>query len=462
MIGISFRFLLRLVFAWWVFWLASCGSQKDNQKTADSTVDGNRRMQTLNEVLTINDQFNEFIKKKDLNSLLHLYDSSEIYWLPPNGMKKMGMQSVRGNYSYIIQTPEASLWHVADQLFIAASGEYATMIGSYHFRLDQQPSMGDDGKYVLQLRKKGKEWRIVSDIYNSNFSDGGEKKLVDKPIFFIYTHKTQSPGSVNAYLIVLPEGVVLIDALRTTGEARELVQAIKSFERPLLGIIITHGHPDHIGGLQHIAAQFEGVPIFSSKSVKEEISTDSEGYIKSAKRFIGSDFGDKVPVPNRILDSTLSFGNLSLKVKEFRDGEAKSLVALQIVNTNVLFSSDLINYNMVPYLVEGNTTNWGNQLNDLVRDFDEFTVVYPGHGLHGSILELTEFQRNYIMTIKKLVSVQLAQDLKFTRENEKLVLDSLEAIYGEMDYVTPSSQLNEMNVKAVVKEIRDSIIKSKN
>lgn len=52
-------------------------------------------------------------------------------------------------------------------------------------------------------------------------------------------------GSVNVYAIQGPEGYYLIDAGAATDEARSLID--EWLPGPLSGILITHGHPDHLG-----------------------------------------------------------------------------------------------------------------------------------------------------------------------------------------------------------------------
>ena len=59
------------------------------------------------------------------------------------------------------------------------------------------------------------------------------------------------PGMVNMYLLDAPEGLTLIDA-GFPGDEKKVLDALEVLGRPasdLKHIVLTHAHPDHIGGL---------------------------------------------------------------------------------------------------------------------------------------------------------------------------------------------------------------------
>ncbi len=407
-----------------------------------------------NEILRINDNFNDAVKDKDLPSLMQLYHGNEVYWLPPNSAKSIGLKAIKDNYSFITSSNNVKLWHVVDKIFVGPNDNIASMMGSYHFRIENQSLLGDDGKFFLLLAKVDNKWKIKSDIYNSDFPTIGEKQLIDKPDIYIHTFTSESPGSVNSNLIITPEGIILIDALRTTSEAKKLTEVIKRFERPLVAIIITHAHPEHFGGLEYISATFPKAPIYSSKDTKDEIATDKNGYIRLTKRFVGENFGSNIPVPNRIIDSVLRINGIELIFDTLRNGEAQSINTIQIKSTDIVFSSDLLNNHMIPFLAEGNTQNWLQQLDLFIKKYPPKTIVYPGHGIHGSIEELVAFQMEYITTIRNLVRSELKEKQNLNSDNKKRILSELNIIYQGLDGVSPLNSLNSMNIDAVANELR--------
>src|SRR5215475_14954628 len=53
----------------------------------------------------------------------------------------------------------------------------------------------------------------------------------------------------NAYLVETEKGVVAVDATMTVAESALLRAELLAIHKPLLAVLITHGHPDHYGGV---------------------------------------------------------------------------------------------------------------------------------------------------------------------------------------------------------------------
>lgn len=73
-----------------------------------------------------------------------------------------------------------------------------------------------------------------------------------------------SSGGVNAYLVDGPEGLTLVDAGQPGRESR-IEDALRKGKRPpgeVANILVTHCHPDHIGGLAEVARK-TGAPVYA-------------------------------------------------------------------------------------------------------------------------------------------------------------------------------------------------------
>ncbi|WP_422771362.1 MBL fold metallo-hydrolase [Plantactinospora sp. WMMC1484] len=66
----------------------------------------------------------------------------------------------------------------------------------------------------------------------------------------IHTYTAAETGLfVNSYLVETTEGVVLVDANLLLSDVRALAARIAALHKPLLGVFVTHAHPDHSNGL---------------------------------------------------------------------------------------------------------------------------------------------------------------------------------------------------------------------
>jgi len=50
----------------------------------------------------------------------------------------------------------------------------------------------------------------------------------------------------NAYIIEAQNGLLVVDTLMINFDARLLREQIDKLNKPLIAVIITHGHPDHL------------------------------------------------------------------------------------------------------------------------------------------------------------------------------------------------------------------------
>jgi glyoxylase-like metal-dependent hydrolase (beta-lactamase superfamily II) len=60
-------------------------------------------------------------------------------------------------------------------------------------------------------------------------------------------------GSVNSSLVDVGEGLFIIDGQRFLSSARRLHERIQQAQKPVIGLALTHPHPDHMGGLSVLA-----------------------------------------------------------------------------------------------------------------------------------------------------------------------------------------------------------------
>src|SRR2546426_11520503 len=87
----------------------------------------------------------------------------------------------------------------------------------------------------------------------------------------IHTHNCAEGGIfANAYIIETQNGLVAVDATLTVSESKSLKNRIDSINKPLLVILLTHPHPDHVAGVTNLllgSSSSNNIPIVALYSV---------------------------------------------------------------------------------------------------------------------------------------------------------------------------------------------------
>ena len=195
----------------------------------------------------------------------------------------------------------------------------------------------------------------------------------------------QGPLAVNNYLLIDEENkvAVLIDS---TEENLQINETLKQYGAKLKSILLTHGHFDHILGVnvtQEDENFMSDLLEDSDSQVKTFVHKDDLIMIENVERFMMGFAAGKVEPPiveNFVNDGdVINVGDMEIKVIH-TPGHSKGSVSY--LSDGNLFSGDTLFLESV-----GRTDLYGGDYNELVKSvkeklftLDDNTKVYPGHG----------------------------------------------------------------------------------
>ena len=218
----------------------------------------------------------------------------------------------------------------------------------------------------------------------------------------------------NAILIDDGSRAVLID---TGSDDNVLATAVSNFiivnQFSLEMIFITHGHPDHFGGVPSLSSNFSSVPIYvGSNAIRSELLflvtfLNSSGFLTpEASTFPW--FSEILVLPG---DQILVFAQNPLFIQtDYLPAESQAFATVWDPTSEILLTGDLI-YNLVNfYLGTGVDTTtllqWMNDDFQLLRDrFPTAKAIYPGHGplTTQNINDITAVSFQYLSSFLSLV-----------------------------------------------------------
>ena len=214
-------------------------------------------------------------------------------------------------------------------------------------------------------------------------------------------HRFQSSEaglSVNAFIVEAEKGVVVIDALLLNSDSKALAKQIQDIGKPVLGILITHGHPDHIAGLANLT-QLGNPPIFALQSIVDLMHQTEAAKHAQWSAMFGEEWITKWTYPNHIVKDgdQLQFEGLNFSVYDMGAGgdcDANSIWVLENGNSQAFVGDIIYNQNFT-YMNDGQILRWLANLDRFEPVLKDAEQLYIGHGPEGGH-EMIAMQKNYL------------------------------------------------------------------
>jgi glyoxylase-like metal-dependent hydrolase (beta-lactamase superfamily II) len=270
---------------------------------------------------------------------------------------------------------------------------------------------------------------------------------------------SDNPGSVNTYWMSVPDGLLVVDTGRNVSGGHRAAAAIRQTGKPVVAILITHPHPDHVGGAGALREEFPNVPMYASEATAAWMRADPLGFYPLARQ-ADPDFPAQLTHPDRTFpaDHVLDIGGVRLHTAQFGPGESETATAYYEPESRILFSGDLTGEHVTPALLEGRSCGWLTNLEQLGRRFPDARTAYPGHGSSDSSASQIAEQAAYLRTFRGLVrpatSAGSAAGADVAPDELKSIVAELERQYPDFPLVASLPNLQELNVAAVAGELR--------
>ena len=228
---------------------------------------------------------------------------------------------------------------------------------------------------------------------------------------------TDNEGFIsNATAVLTDEGVVIVDTLGSPSLAIKFLQLIRQVtDKPVIKVIVTHYHADHIYGLQIFKDL--GAEIIAPAGYHEYLDSPISANRLEERRvslFPWVDEQTQLVRPDRVItaDESFTLGGVDFAIHLYGAAHSDGDLALLIKNDAVLISGDIIFEGRVPFTGGADTAHWLKVLKEL--DTIDLKALIPGHGPAASdpnaAIRLT---LRYLQQLKDVMSVAVEQMISF-------------------------------------------------
>jgi glyoxylase-like metal-dependent hydrolase (beta-lactamase superfamily II) len=247
----------------------------------------------------------------------------------------------------------------------------------------------------------------------------------------VHPHGSSEAGILaNAYLVESANGVVAVDATLTHSESRALRARVEALGKPLLAVLITHAHPDHVAGLTELV-EMADTPILALASVAALMQSTEAAKHAQWKPVFQDDWIDRWTYPTQLVRDrqAVTFDGVAYRVYDLGPGGDCAANGIWVMETTpaAAFVGDLVFNDTHVYTADDHILAWLTNLEIARRLLADIPTLYPGHGSPGS-LDLLDAQRDYLLaycvTVKELAAGQPA----LTEEAKERLVERMETV----------------------------------
>ncbi len=221
----------------------------------------------------------------------------------------------------------------------------------------------------------------------------------------VHTYRSGESGLfVNSYLVEGEDGIVAIDAPLLLSDGRAFRARLEALRKPLLGVLITHPHPDHYNTVTQLLVDAE-IPVIALADVDREIREHDDAKRAQWGPLFGDEWPESATFPNRVVasDSVVELGDLRFTAWDAGPAESASETVWLLDDGSQAFVGDLAFNGTHAYLADGHTTAWLEALERAEAELGGVRQIYVGHGLPTAPGVFAE-QRRYLLMVREAIA----------------------------------------------------------
>ncbi len=280
--------------------------------------------------------------------------------------------------SQAIEDLDWCLEHPIDLPLGVDRGIYRGLAAAYRTLGDQRRSQELLARAGLGSLDDPRDPRVLSDVSVDaarGFRFGGERLVREADGVYV----AEGYDFANLAFIVADGFVVAIDAGTTEESARAAVAALRRVtQAPIKYVILTHGHWDHVGGLNAVLEP--GATVIAHANFPGELQR-SRDYPGPFRWFFGTGTMRLDAKPDRLIAApeTLREGGLDLALIPARSGETPDALFVQDRKHELLFVGDaFMPYVGAPFVAEGSPEGFLGAIAQVLE-------LHPRRLIHGHV-----------------------------------------------------------------------------
>jgi glyoxylase-like metal-dependent hydrolase (beta-lactamase superfamily II) len=189
---------------------------------------------------------------------------------------------------------------------------------------------------------------------------------------------------VNSTIFELADRLIVVDGQIFSRYASEVGDVIDGLGKPIDRFVLTHNHPDHYSGFEHLTQRFPGVQLAALPSVRDYLERTGTQVLDVRRAIFGAEIASKVVVPDAVIvPGELVISGVRFLFRQFDDAEAEYTLTITLPDHGVALVSDLVGgAGDHLFTVQPHFDGWTAVLEQIRLDVAKFGLktLIVGHG----------------------------------------------------------------------------------
>lgn len=238
--------------------------------------------------------------------------------------------------------------------------------------------------------------------------------------------------SVNGYIIEGAHGLVVVDSALTVSDGRALRARVDALGKPLLAVLLTHGHPDHYNGVFYLLeGRAERTPVYATRAVARIIREYDAAKQVQWQPVFGSEWPEqRTFVDHELTDGEqLTFDGMHFLVHDLGPSESHADSYWELLGpARAAFIGDQVLNGSHAYTNDGHTSEWLHHLDALSRALRSVPRLFPGHGAAGDA-SILAWQKRYLLEYRRQVDALRQGRSKLSDAEKQTLVERMRAAY---------------------------------
>jgi glyoxylase-like metal-dependent hydrolase (beta-lactamase superfamily II) len=189
---------------------------------------------------------------------------------------------------------------------------------------------------------------------------------------------------VNSTVFELADRLIVVDGQIFQKFAREVGDLIDTLHKPIDRFVLTHNHPDHYSGFQHLSERYPGVQLAALPSVRDYVDRMGQQVLDLRRSLFGDEVASRVVVPDAVIvPGELVISGVRFLFQEFEDAEADHSLTITLPDHGIVLVADLLaSQQHHLFTVSPHFDEWIAAVNKIRADVAKFGIktIIVGHG----------------------------------------------------------------------------------